>query len=444
MLPDVGSPPVPDGGQFSPGTTWGNRAADLASRFGINALMSLATLPQRAIDASSQDVQHLGDHSYTPQAIGPAVETGMNMLGAGAAVGVPVHAGEEVLAAGGRRKRGMSFEPVDHDPFNEEVGKTYWSDLAKTKHPIAVEDMTATHVPTGGLQARRILTPEDLHGSILTPAVGDRTAAAAELTHINGRPLSAPVSLEGGPDFMRGPSQSADNAAWASDKGVITRLAKHTRALAEDNPGRDVNFVYSSMGGRSGDYSHMMSDALVNQLEGSPISRKAVAAFDASMKSQNPNWPGLRNLDKLRSALANSGPLRKQFVEEVGLKAHQDQGFPEIGSTRFAITAPELIGTPTGSSGYAISRLDPEGRVISAPRVPHTTYNTQLGGTYLGGLAQPIPREVMFPDFFAARRAAGLPKLADDRAFSMSNVAQAANNRWLDGIMKHIEEQKPR
>jgi len=64
---------------------------------------------------------------------------------------------------------------------------------------------------------------------------------------------------------------------WASDKGIITRLAKHTRALAEDNPGRDVNLVYSAMGARSGDFSHMMSDALLGQLEGSPISPKAVS-----------------------------------------------------------------------------------------------------------------------------------------------------------------------
>jgi Fe-S-cluster formation regulator IscX/YfhJ len=70
--------------------------------------------------------------------------------------------------------------------------------------------------------------------------------------------------------------------------------------------------------------------------------------------------------------------------------------------------------------------------------------NTQIGGQYLGGLDTPIPREVMFPDFFAARRVVNLPKLADDRAFSMSNVAQAANNRWLDGVRRYIESIKAR
>jgi hypothetical protein len=50
----------------------------------------------------------------------------------------------------------------------------------------------------------------------------------------------------------------------------------------------------------------------------------------------------------------------------------------------------------------------------------------------------------MFPDFFAARRAANLPRLADDRAFPMSNVAQAVYNRWLDGVRRYIESIKAR
>lgn len=49
----------------------------------LSALGSLASLPRRAIEASAGDVQHLGDHSYAPQSIGPAMETAMTMMGAG-------------------------------------------------------------------------------------------------------------------------------------------------------------------------------------------------------------------------------------------------------------------------------------------------------------------------------------------------------------------------
>jgi hypothetical protein len=53
---------------------------------------------------------------------------------------------------------------------------------------------------------------------------------------------------------------------------------------------------------------------------------------------------------------------------------HQAAGFPEIASTRFAISEPALTGQPTGASGYAISRVDPAGRVIADPQVPYPSY----------------------------------------------------------------------
>lgn len=58
----------------------------------LKMIASLLTLPRRAIDASSADMQHLGDHNYPPQAIGPAVETASNMLGGVGAVPAEVRA----------------------------------------------------------------------------------------------------------------------------------------------------------------------------------------------------------------------------------------------------------------------------------------------------------------------------------------------------------------
>lgn len=318
--------------------------------------------------------------------------------------------------------------------------KTWWDDLSKTKLTVPLEDMRATREQTAQMLPKKTLSPEELQGSILTPAVGDRTIAGQTLTAINDKPLAFPVKLEGGPDFMRSPAMMADNAIWASDKGVITRLAKHARELGET--GKDVNFVYSSMGARSGDYSHMMSDALLAQIPDAKITKKSIAEFDASMRKQNPNWPGLKD-PQLRETLLQNGPMRKQMVEEMALGDWEKLGFPNAGSTRFAITEPGLIGKPTGSSGFSVARLDPQGRVIPDPTIPHTTYNTQLGGLdYRGGTEVPIPRDVMFPNFFAQRRASGAPVLADDRAFSMSNVSQQADQQWLDGVMRYIEEQR--
>lgn len=68
----------------------------------VNAIHSLFNLPKRALEASAQDVQHLGESGYEPQSVGPAVDTAMTMMGGGLATGVPIKSGETLLGAGVR------------------------------------------------------------------------------------------------------------------------------------------------------------------------------------------------------------------------------------------------------------------------------------------------------------------------------------------------------
>jgi hypothetical protein len=49
-----------------------NKVADIATKLIIAAASSLATLPKRAIEGSTADVQNLGDHSQPLQSVGPA------------------------------------------------------------------------------------------------------------------------------------------------------------------------------------------------------------------------------------------------------------------------------------------------------------------------------------------------------------------------------------
>jgi hypothetical protein len=114
-------------------------------------------------------------------------------------------------------------------------------------------------------------------------------------------------------------------------------------------------------------------------------------------------------------------------------------GFPDIPATRAAITEPELMETPLHAAGFSVARMDPSGRVLTDPPNPHTTYNTQLAGEYVGGLELPVPREIMFPDFHNLRRISGAPERGDARAFSLANVIQPTNQEWLDGVMGYME-----
>jgi|DEB0MinimDraft_6_1074348.scaffolds.fasta_scaffold24626_2 hypothetical protein len=314
-----------------------------------------------------------------------------------------------------------------------------WDDLSKTRLTMPVDEMTRTTVPAHDMTPQVTVSPESLQGSVLQPLLGDRSAAGEYLTAINDTPLANPVLLEGGPDFMRGLAAQADNAIWASNPGVPTRLQNNINSAAREFDTDNINLVYTANGARNADFATMTTDAILEQLPSSPILRKTVKQFDLDMKKLVPNWPGLES-NNLRDFLfrPGMGDQRKAFVELIAKRKYQELGLPDIGSTRFAITNPGLLGEPTGVSGYAIGRGIPDADVLSSPSVPHTTYAHQMQGDYLGGLDVGIPRDVMFPDFYAQRRNLGADPARDDRAFMLRNVSQVADQEWLDGVMQYI------
>lgn len=321
------------------------------------------------------------------------------------------------------------------------------NEAAGLYHPIGdglkldrpLSEMTAVQEPIKDLQPHRFFSPEQLQGGRLIPLIGDRTAAGRQLTSINDRPLANPVMLEGGPDFMR--THAAEQAAWASGKSPIGRLARVTREQAAN--GDDVYGVYSAMGHTGGDFSTMMSDALLAQLPASRILKKDVKALDKEIRALRPEWPGLLD-ERAPAALAESGPLRLALVNRIAQDKYRQAGFPDVPSTRAAILEPDLLDAPLWSSGFSVARMDPTGRVIPNPRTPHKTYDTQLGGEYIGGIEQPIPRDVMFPDFFKERRTRGAPASGDNYAYQRADVVQKADQQWLDGVMSYIEQAKRR
>lgn len=93
-MPDVGPPLIPDGGEFSPGTWWGRKAADIGAKLGYGAMVGLATLPRRAIENSQHSID---SGTYDP---GPVLEGATLPMGTGAIAGVPVRGAEAVIGAG--------------------------------------------------------------------------------------------------------------------------------------------------------------------------------------------------------------------------------------------------------------------------------------------------------------------------------------------------------
>lgn len=309
---------------------------------------------------------------------------------------------------------------------------------AGNKLPKPPSEMTSKLIPVD-VPPPQTITPESLLGGKLIPAVGDRSRVGGLLTEVDGTPLANPVLMEGGEGFMR--THAAEQSAWASDKPVISGLAKMTQSAGKD--GAPVYMVYAPMGQTAVDYSTLLTDSLVQQLPNVKITNKAAKLFDDEVRKLVPDFVGVKD-PRLLEQLRNNGPLRLAFAKRMDLADMQKLGFPSVAATRLAITEPSLLDLPSHQAGSSIARLDPTGRVITDPAKPHTTYSTQLGGEYVGGFEVPVPRDIMFPDWAAGRRAEGKDPFGDRRAFEMNTASriQNADQKWLDGVMEYVEKAK--
>jgi hypothetical protein len=343
------------------------------------------------------------------------------------------------------------------DPVKKERGglakiakgalETWWHPASKVKLRRPLEEMEVGTERLDNLAEQKIISPEALQGKLLFPAVGDRTGAGYRVIDINGQKLLAPVEMQGGPDFMRGPAaQSDDQSAWASAQGRIKMMADKVRREAE-RTGLDPVLAHSAMGAKSGDFSHMVSDAILGQVGNSRILKKDAKEFDALMKERTPGWPGvLRPEEAMKFMREQPGVARAEMAKELDAASYAKSGFPDVGAARLATMDPALRDVENLSSGFALSRLDPMGRVITDPRVRHDTYDTHLGGAgYLGRLQELVPAKVMFPDWHK-RLPEGSKNDIPQQQYALEKQfpAQVANQEWLDNVMRWIEESKAR
>jgi hypothetical protein len=297
------------------------------------------------------------------------------------------------------------------------------------------------------LKPRKIITPESMLGGASVPLVGDSADAGRRLISVNGIPLSEDINLQGGSRFGR------DNPdIWSSGQGVVTVLDNQVERALEG-----VDKVYGphvSMSGTGGDFNTMTTKTLLNLFDPADISEESAILFDDRIKKTPKknkttgevtypfadfvgiHHPELRQ--QLLSKEEGTGNLRKAFVETMNKAEFQKLGFPEPAAARFATSDRILLDKPIGSTGYEIMQFAPKDRVVKDPAVPHETYPVNLRGEYAGSLADTVPAEVYFKDYYEGRRLMGSPKSSDTRAFTMSSPIQYHDQAWLDNIMGFI------
>ena len=312
-------------------------------------------------------------------------------------------------------------------------------------HPIGLgkklskpyDEMTYTATPVKDLPARKPLNIEDLEGQYIIPAIGDRTAAGKLLTEVDGVKFQNPVKLEGGPDFMLTHGSQPGGSVWASGQSIVSKLRNRAVGAQQATPGADVNLMYVPMGHDSLNFSTMPTDAALEMIRSGKITKKSQREFDDAVRTLRPEFAGLQSPEVVEQ-LRNNGALRHAFLNRMQLDDFQKAGFPELASIRKAIMEPSLGTVSNYHGGYSVGRIDTSQPIIKNAKDPHSTYDTQLAGQVVGGLDVNIPHTELWKDFFAERRARGMPVSGDRMAFERSAPAQLVTPQLIDELQPVI------
>ena len=287
---------------------------------------------------------------------------------------------------------------------------------------------------------------EALEGKIAIPFYGDRSSRGLLVSGVDDVKFDQPVYTEGGIDFMVGPAAQADRSIWASDQGIITRLTNEAIDKANAD-GKDVVGTTISMAPDAVDFTNFAAATMAEMIKAAPIKKKDAKLFDQAMKKVDPNWPGVLSAD-LRTYVEQAAPgIRKVFIRSMDSKPAQMAGFPSPAKMRLAVTDPSQVEIPSGQTGLALGQIDVGADALSKPSVPHSTYDTQMTGTYLGGIPA-VPQGLLYRDFYKTmdgkKTKTGQPFSESHKTYAMKTVVpgQEFTPEIIDYLMKLKERQK--
>lgn len=380
---------------------------------GLSAALPAAYYARKPIMAAGRAVYDAGAR---------AVDTARDVLGrvpapvAAGAAGAAVMTPEEAEASRSRMVqqvldivRGTTPAPSNKDP-------RFWHNISSTKLSRPLDEMRAGYERVEPEFRAPVRQPSDYEGKALITTFGDPSIGGVRLMSVNDQKLMNPTLMQAGPSFVHGASaRGPDRSIWASDLPMVSALAN--RAAAAQKAGYEPFLNYVKMGGESPDYSHHVTDPLIDLFRQSKVDKGTVADFDRKMREgfnkdfpPYPDWPGLRSR-ALEPYLFETGPAKSRtaMAKLMATGDFQKRGMPDVAAVRFAATDPDLLNVPNYSSGRMIARMDPEATAIRDPAVPHKTYRTQLSASPEGAdparLSGDVPLEISHYDWVQSKLA---------------------------------------
>ena len=373
----------------------------------------------------------------------------------------------------GRGGRGPELksgqDEVDYSKLRkEEIDPLGYQATKMDKPPdqVDVESESVVQLPP-----KKIIKIEDLEGKIAIPLYGDRAGLGKNIKQVDDIKLERPVLTEGGRDFMRGDAgivgdskripNNPETNIWASGQNIISRLINRAREEA-DATGKEVVGITGTMSPKALDFNNFTPELLAEMtavtIARGGMKKKDMARFDELMKTQitkdkdfRPveDWPGIDSPD-LRDYISKAAPrVRKKFMRIMEKADAQKAGFPSPGKARVATTDESQIYTPPGMFGGAIGKIDLDADAITDPLIPHSTYDTQMAGEYLGALERDVPQSQLFQKLYKEREGTlvkGKPETEANKSATIRTQVpgQEITPEVVDTISASIEEMKKR
>ena len=298
---------------------------------------------------------------------------------------------------------------------------------------------------------RRPMSWEETEGKVVLPFYGDRTSGGLLIEGVNDVNFDTPVYTEAGVDFMRGRAAQTDDAIWASNQNIIDRIDKESTKAVKKYEGADVLGVTGSMAPDANDFATMTGGAMAELIKGAKITKKSAKEFDEVMKEIDPDFVGVLSPKIREWAETTTSPKRKAFIRLMDSAPMQAKGFPSPAVARYSVTDPTQRDMPAGMFGLGAAKIDTEAPLMfNTPKgnlpktnVPHSTYNTQIAGEYLGSLP-PVPQGLIFKDVYDAMEGkftkSGQPlnEAHKTHAIKTKMPAVKMTSERLENIMKYL------
>jgi len=314
-----------------------------------------------------------------------------------------------------------------------------------------LSDTDVRSTDTGENLSRRPMSWEETEGKVVLPFYGDRTSRGLLVEGVNDINFDQPVYTEGGVDFMVGPAAQADKSIWASNQNIITRIDKEAAKAAKEFEGADILGLTGSMAPDANDFATMTGAAMAELVKGAKITKKSAKEFDDIMRSIDPDFVGVLSPKIREWAETTTSPKRKSFIRLMDSAPMQAKGFPSPAEARYSVTDPTQRDMPAGMFGLGAARVDTSAPLMfNAPKgnlpktsVPHSTYNTQISGEYLGSLP-PVPQGLLFKDVYNAMEGkvtkSGQPlnEAHKTHAIKTKMPAQKITPEILEGILSYL------